>query len=388
MAGVDAFYPVMTASSINYGSQIGASFMILIVLLVMTPGSRFKRFHFRLHLVSLTVNLVRLVLLALYFTSSFIELYTVVTADTQFVARRDYNISVTATAFGLPVTILIELTLFVQAWSMISLWRPLYKYGATAISACLVLVTIGFDFAATVVQIRWILYMKSLYPYLWVRKTLLGVFTASIGWFCFLFIVRLLVHMYTRRTVLVNMRGLDAMDVLVITNGILMLVPAVFASLQWGSWTNFESGSLTQTSVIVVLPLGALVAQRISSAPSQSGSGGLKNSGGSYPSGSGSRGQKTMIATPSPSSKGSAWSRRALLSRGSKMTTSTATTIDTTPTRTGTAGTEGKGNVGHFDMELARIDDEDLEHGHGPQVNGVRVDRDVRVESEDSRGSS
>lgn len=39
----------------------------------------------------------------------------------------------------------------------------------------------------------------------------------------------------------------------------------VFAALEFVNWDYFESASLTQTSVIIVLPLGTLVAQRLSS---------------------------------------------------------------------------------------------------------------------------
>lgn len=38
----------------------------------------------------------------------------------------------------------------------------------------------------------------------------------------------------------------------------------MFAALEWCHWSNFESGSLTYTSVVVFLPLGTLIASRIS----------------------------------------------------------------------------------------------------------------------------
>lgn len=37
----------------------------------------------------------------------------------------------------------------------------------------------------------------------------------------------------------------------------------IFAALEFGDYDRFEPGSITQTSVIVVLPLGTLVAQRL-----------------------------------------------------------------------------------------------------------------------------
>ena len=38
----------------------------------------------------------------------------------------------------------------------------------------------------------------------------------------------------------------------------------IFACLEWGSFQNFESASLTFTSVAIILPMGGLVAQRVS----------------------------------------------------------------------------------------------------------------------------
>ena len=49
------------------------------------------------------------------------------------------------------------------------------------------------------------------------------------------------------------------------------LIAVIFAGLEWAQFTNFESASLTQTSVIVALPLGTLVAQRLA-APTWFGS--------------------------------------------------------------------------------------------------------------------
>ena len=46
----------------------------------------------------------------------------------------------------------------------------------------------------------------------------------------------------------------------------------MFAGLEWGSFTNFESSSLTLTSVVLILPLGSLAAQRLArSASSKKG---------------------------------------------------------------------------------------------------------------------
>ncbi|KAK3349085.1 fungal pheromone mating factor STE2 GPCR-domain-containing protein [Lasiosphaeria hispida] len=264
LIAVDQLWESAASAAINYGSQIGASFIMLVVLLAMTPKSRFRRAPTIIHTAALAINLIRMILLSLFFPSTWFELYTVMTGDLQFVATADYNISVAASAFSIPITILVEMALIVQAWSMLQLWPRWQKVIATVISIILVVTTISFSFAITSLQILFILYNDfRAVSEQWIRITYLGLTTASITWFCFLFNCRLILHMWTNRSILPSLKGLKAMDVLVITNGILMLIPVIFAGLEFGTFLNFESASLTQTSVIVVLPLGTLVAQRL-----------------------------------------------------------------------------------------------------------------------------
>ena len=225
LLAVDTLWGVAASSAISYGSQIGASFTMLVVLLVMTPKHRFKRLPTVVHTLALTLNVIRMVLLALFFSSSWMDLYTLVSGDYQFVAQGDYDVSVTATVFSIPVTVLVELALFLQAWSMLQLWPRRIKVPAAVVSALLVLATVAFNAAVTVIQSLFIVYGTSPLDVLWIRKTYLALTAASITWFCFLFNSRLVVHMWTNRSILPSLKGLNAMDVLVITNGILMLVP-------------------------------------------------------------------------------------------------------------------------------------------------------------------
>jgi pheromone alpha factor receptor len=108
---------------------------------------------------------------------------------------------------------------------MVQLWRLLYKAVALVISAALVITTIGLAIACTVQQYRWILYADPAIQDHTLRHVWLIFTTTCISWFCFLFISRLVVHMWTSRSILSSLRGLTAMDVLVMTNGVLMLVP-------------------------------------------------------------------------------------------------------------------------------------------------------------------
>ncbi|KAH7629510.1 fungal pheromone mating factor STE2 GPCR-domain-containing protein [Sordaria sp. MPI-SDFR-AT-0083] len=260
---IDMVNGMLVSIAINYATQIGATFIMLAIMLLMTPRRRFKRLPTIISLLGLLLNLIRVVLLSLFYPSHWTDFYVLYTGDWQFVPRSDMSISVAATVLSIPVTALLLSALMVQAWSMMQLWTPLWRALVALVSGLLSVATVVLSFANCIFQAENILYATPLPDY-WVRKLYLALTTGSISWFTFLFMIRLVMHMWTSRSILPSMKGLKAMDVLIITNAILMLIPLLFAGLEFlDSSSGFESGSLTQTSVVIVLPLGILVAQRI-----------------------------------------------------------------------------------------------------------------------------
>nr|CCI72002.1 pheromone receptor 2 [Neurospora africana] len=260
---VDSLNDMMISIAINYATQIGATFIMLAIMLLMTPRRRFKRLPTIISLLALLLNLIRVVLLALFYPSHWTDFYVFYSGDWQFVPQSDMQISVAATVLSIPVTALLLSALMMQAWSMMQLWTPIWRALVVLVSGLLSLATVALSFVNCIFQAKNILYADP-FPPRWVRKLYLGLTTGSISWFTFLFMIRLVMHMWTNRNILPSMKGLKAMDVLIITNSILMLIPVLFAGLEFlDSASGFESGSLTQSSVVIVLPLGTLVAQRI-----------------------------------------------------------------------------------------------------------------------------
>jgi pheromone alpha factor receptor len=207
----------------NYGSQIGATIVMLLAYLLMTPATKFRRAPTVINILALVFNVIRCVLLAWFPTSEWFEFYTLFSGDYSHVPVSDYTTSVAATVFTIPVIILIEAALVVQAWAMIQLWPPVYKYTSVVVSVIVALAAVALKFASSISQALAILY--PVWPSYSVRKADLAFSTASIFWFCFLFNVRLAMHMWTHRSILPSVKGMSAMEILVITNGVLMLVP-------------------------------------------------------------------------------------------------------------------------------------------------------------------
>ncbi|KAM0274423.1 hypothetical protein ACHAQH_007861 [Verticillium albo-atrum] len=253
-------YSVKTV--INYGAQIGSSIILLLVLVCMTPSAKFVKLSQWLHITALTVNIARMVLLTIFFTSSWNEFYTFFAGDYSRIAPRDLQCSVASEVSSLALFIMVQAVLGLQAWATVNLLTDFWKWSFASLSACVSFAAIGLRLASAVGQIRYILtlaYTQSISVSL-LASIMGGV---SIFYYCALFNVKLVSHLIKNRSFLPSRRGLSPVEVLVVTNGILMIIPVIFAGFGWRNWQAFEPGSLALTSVILFLPLGTLIAQRI-----------------------------------------------------------------------------------------------------------------------------
>jgi pheromone alpha factor receptor len=211
---------------ISYGTQLGACIVMLLVALTMTPRIKFARVTTLINIASLLVGIVRITLLATYFVGDSTDFYNLFSGDYRYVNPAETARNVAATSMAVPQLVLILAALIIQAWSMMKLWEPIYRWVAMAVSTVLAVVTLAFKITSTVIQARYIEHaIDDLDPYVWVRKVDLSMYATSIAWFCFMFNVRLIVHMWEHRKFLPSSKGLNPMEVLVMTNGILMLVP-------------------------------------------------------------------------------------------------------------------------------------------------------------------
>ncbi|KAI3395389.1 hypothetical protein diail_1380 [Diaporthe ilicicola] len=264
---IDSNQQYLVGNTIGYSIEFGLSLMMLCVLLVMTPKSKFWRIASYINVAALINNLVRTILLAVYFDSSWLLFYVFYTGDTGPVTETDFRNSVCSVVFSIPQNLLMMAALMLQAWAMVKLWPNVYKWSILVFSGLLSLAEVSFMLAAQADQIRTFYPSYDPHDYLtrrrFLRYTWVSLELASICWFCFMFILRLITHMWNNRSFLPSTNGVAAMDVLVMTNGVLMLIPVVLIALQVSGRVTYETGSLVYTSIIVVLPLGTLLAQRI-----------------------------------------------------------------------------------------------------------------------------
>ena len=99
---------------INYGSQIGATLLLIVVLALITPTDKCRSPIFVVNILALISNFIRSLLQALYFTSTFSIPYAYFTSDYLHVPSVDYANSVAANVFTLLVQICVSISLVMQ----------------------------------------------------------------------------------------------------------------------------------------------------------------------------------------------------------------------------------------------------------------------------------
>nr|AEU12193.1 pheromone receptor 2 [Trichoderma reesei] len=267
---IDAFNDETASIITNYAAQLGAALAMLLVLLAATPTARLLRADgpSLLHALALLVCVVRTVLLIYFFLTPFSHFYQVWTGDFSQVPAWNYRASIAGTVLSTLLTVVTDAALVNQAWTMVSLFAPRTKRAVCVLSLLITLLAVSFRVAYTVIQCEGIAELAAPRQYAWLIRATLIFNICSIAWFCALFNSKLVAHLVTNRGVLPSRRAMSPMEVLIMANGILMIVPVIFAILEWHHFINFEAGSLTPTSIAIILPLSSLAAQRIANTSS------------------------------------------------------------------------------------------------------------------------
>ena len=144
---LDEFVLYNTQICINYGVQVGASIILFIVLLLLTKKEKRTSAIFIINTLSLGLNIIRNVLLCLYYTGSFSESYAYFAGDYSRITTGDYAKSVTATVFEMLILVSIEASLCLQTRVVCVTLRRLYRGVIFAISALMALTAIGLRMA-------------------------------------------------------------------------------------------------------------------------------------------------------------------------------------------------------------------------------------------------
>ncbi|APA16152.1 hypothetical protein SS1G_10310 [Sclerotinia sclerotiorum 1980 UF-70] len=255
---IDFFYYYNVASCINYGAQAGACLLMFFVVVVLTKAAKRRTILFALNTLSLIFGFLRAMLFAVYFVQGFNDFYAAFTMDFSRVPRSAYASSVAGSVMPLCMTITVNMSLYLQAYTVCKGLDKIYRIVLTGLSGIVALLAIGFRFAATVVNSMAILATAdSSVPMQWLAKGTLVTETISIWFFSIVFTGKLIWTLFNRRRN--GWRQWSAVRILAAMGGCTMVIPSIFAVLEYITPITFpEAGSIALTMVALLLPLSSL----------------------------------------------------------------------------------------------------------------------------------
>ncbi|KAI9734645.1 MAG: hypothetical protein M1834_002246 [Cirrosporium novae-zelandiae] len=224
------FIDYQTKTVINYGSQLGASLIVLIILLLLTRPEK-RTTIFVLNSLALCINFIRYVIACCYFTGPWSNVYAYFTGDYSRVRPTDYAQSVTSEVLPLFVLLCIEASLTLQTRVITKTMKSLYGSVLLLTSVLVALVAIGFRFGMVVTNCEAILNTEAYIEYQWLLSATNITTTISICYFSAIFGTKLGYTIWERRRL--GLRQFGPMQILFVTSCQTLFIPAIFSILQY-----------------------------------------------------------------------------------------------------------------------------------------------------------
>ncbi|KAJ8611124.1 hypothetical protein MRB53_038119 [Persea americana] len=234
---------------INYSSQIGASVMLLVALLLLTRPEKRKTPIFALNAAALFLNTIRSILQCLYFTGSFYDFYIFFTGSQYLVPSSEYATSITGVVFTFFVLLCIEASLTFQTRAVCAAMDEKLRLPAIGLSTIVALTAVAFRFALTIkncMAITAVEHEERPEKFQWVAAASNYTTLASICFFSLIFVVKLGFAMQQRKKLGIKQFG--PMQIFFIMGCQTMI-----------TCTNVpELGSQVLTVTAIFLPLSAM----------------------------------------------------------------------------------------------------------------------------------
>jgi pheromone alpha factor receptor len=226
VSAIDNWYLYSIKTSINYGAQLGACFVMFFATALLTRESQRGKPVFILNLVSLFLGTLRALLLAVWFTSPWSEFYSYFSGDVSRVGRATIATSVAGTVIPVLMTLTVNASLVLQAQTVCKVMRRNYYYGTCALAFLVLLLAISFRFTQCITNSMAIMSDGTYYSKLWIRTGALATETISIWFFSAIFTWKLFWTIMTRRKH--GWNNLNPMQILMIMSGCTMVIPCPY----------------------------------------------------------------------------------------------------------------------------------------------------------------
>ncbi|KAJ5155114.1 Fungal pheromone mating factor STE2 GPCR [Penicillium coprophilum] len=252
---LDVFVMYNVRVCINYGCQFGASFTLLIILLLMTQSDKRRSAVFIMNGLALFFNSSRLLFQLIHFSTPFEQVYPYVSGDYSSVPWTAYAVSIVAVVLTTLVIICIEVSLVIQVHVVCSTLRRRYRHPLLVLSILVALVPIGFRSAWMIVNCNAIMTLNYMSGIWWIESATNISVTVSICFFCVIFVTKLGFAIKQRRRL--GVREFGPMKVIFVMGCQTMVVPAIFSIIQYYIIVP-ELTSNVVTLVVISLPLSSI----------------------------------------------------------------------------------------------------------------------------------
>lgn len=255
MTELSARQHYVTSSAINYGTQVGASFMLLLVLLLLTKAAKRRSYIFLVNGFCLLINTIRCILLASLLTSNWYNPYTQLSGDYSRLTRGNISVSVSTVILTLVVAILVFVSLGIQVWVVCVTTSPLQRAVIMTATTIIGTVALGYRIALAVFNIQAVLTQTEMGPHERFVSDCYVVQAVAIWFYSCVFTYKLGNAIFQRRRL--NMPQFGPMQIVFIMGCQTMIIPAIFTVLQFVPEAP-ELGNQVLTVVCLFLPLSAI----------------------------------------------------------------------------------------------------------------------------------
>jgi pheromone alpha factor receptor len=138
--------------AINWGSQVGASIMLLAVLLILTRSEKMCSWIFIMNMLCLLTNVIRSFLQCLYLTSNWFNPYAFLSGDFSKVTTEDKATTIASNVLTLLLVVFIFMSLSTQVWIVCVTTPKLQRLVIMCSTTLVALVAIGFRMAVVIIS--------------------------------------------------------------------------------------------------------------------------------------------------------------------------------------------------------------------------------------------
>jgi pheromone alpha factor receptor len=252
---LDIFYQYNVRVCINYASQLGASVVLLVFLLLLTHSNKRGSLVFILNGLALVLNILRLLFETVHFSTPWEKIYPFFSGDYSSLGPRAYAISILGVVFESILVMCIMTSLVVQVQVVCKTLRRRYRRPLLALSVLVALIPIGFRMAWMVINCIAIMAAEGTSQWIWLESALNIVITTAICFFCAIFVAKLGHAIKQRRRL--GVRDFGPMKIIFVCGCQTMAIPAMFSILQYFAHVP-ELADNVLTLVTLSLPLSSI----------------------------------------------------------------------------------------------------------------------------------